>query len=118
MMSEGLKGPEIHQSLMQHCESRGVALVPEGAGHGIGHSLHQLPSLTYDGRPHEPLISGRAYTAEPVFSSGNGIVNISRNGIAETRDRKPSAYFEVTVFLADNGVRIFGAPDWLDNPPC
>lgn len=118
MMAEGSNGLETHKMLQQHCRFRGVALVPEGAGHAIGHSLHQQPTLTYDGRPHMPLLSGRAYTAEPVFTTGNGIVSISRDGIAETRDKKPSAYFEVTVYLADNRVRICGAPDWLEKPPC
>lgn len=93
-------------------------LVTEAAGHGIGRRLHELPSLTYDGREHPALRAGCLYTAEPIFSAGSGSVEFSGSGSAVTIDGEPSAHFEVTVLLVDHGAHILGGPEWINCPPC
>ncbi len=108
----GQTGREAAGILSQLCAGRGVRLVPEAAGHGIGLGLHQGAPLTYDGRSHEALVAGRAYTVEPVFSAGSGGIRFGDNGEAVTVDAAPSVHFEVTVLLEEDGARILGTPDF------
>ncbi len=117
-MIPGQNGIESAASVLNVTGRWNVSLISEGAGHGIGRKLHVPPSLTYDGRTHEPLRSGCLYTAEPVLSSGNGKVLISSDGSALTADGEPSAHFEVTLLLIRHGTQILGSPDWIEHPPC
>ncbi len=118
VMKDGMNGIESAQTLSDLCSKRDVTLITEGAGHGIGRRLHEMPSLTYDGRKHEALSAGRLYTAEPIFSSGRGEILISSDGSALTVDSEPSAHFEVTLLLLKHGAHILGAAEWFDHPPC
>lgn len=83
--------------IQQHCHKYNVRVIPEAAGHGIGRRLHDEPKLAYVGHQHETVISGRYYTAEPVFTSGNGQISISEDGSFVTVDKEPAAHFELTV---------------------
>ena len=114
----GQNGLEASETVRKLTESMGLSLIKEGAGHGIGRRIHEIPSLTYDGRVHERLKAGSIYTVEPVLSSGNGEICISRDGSASTVDGEPSAHFEVMVLLTDNSAQVLGAPEWLHHPPC
>ena len=115
---EGHTGEQVSRELKLLCRERGVSLVPEGAGHGIGARLHETPSLTYDGRIHDPLEAGRVYTAEPILSAGDGNVVISPTGEAAGTDGEPTAHFEVSVLSLTEGNQVLGDPDWLWAEPC
>jgi len=118
MIKVGERGIGTTAAVEMITHEYGVSLISEGAGHGIGRGLHFPPSLTYDGRTHEPMVDGFLYTAEPVFTSGKGEINISRNGSAVTIDGEPTAHFELTMLLIRNGTQILGSPEWISHPPC
>ena len=117
-MEDGNTGEESADTIADLCRRYKISLITEGAGHGIGRRLHETPSLTYDGRKHAPTRSGNLYTAEPIFSAGDGSILISLDGSAVTGDGEPSAHFEVTVVLVDHGAHILGAPEWINCSPC
>ncbi|RKX97156.1 MAG: hypothetical protein DRZ90_07190 [Spirochaetes bacterium] len=117
-MKPGQIGVESAETVSNVTGRWNVSLISEGAGHGIGRKMHEPPSLTYDGRTHEPLRSGYFYTAEPVLSSGNGKILIADDGSAVTADGEPSAHFEVTLLLIEHGTQILGSPDWIKRQPC
>ncbi len=106
-------GRENAAKMSDHCKRYDVRLISEGAGHGLGRKLHCNPQLTYDGRLHTPLEDGRAYTIEPVFTSGNGRVRMNSDGSAVTEDGEPTAYFEIAVLIRGNNTVILGNPSWL-----
>ncbi|MCK5736684.1 MAG: M24 family metallopeptidase [Spirochaetaceae bacterium] len=118
IIREKQKGIEVSRYISNLTRERGVSLIREGAGHGIGRRIHELPSLTYDGRTHAPFQADFLYTAEPVFSAGNGEILISTDGSAVSADSEPTAHFEVTMLLLKHGAHILGAPDWINHPPC
>ncbi len=118
IMTPGQIGIESAESVLNISSRWDVSLISEGAGHGIGQKMHEHPSLTYDGRTHEPLRSGCLYTAEPILTSGNGKILIAGDGSAVTADGEPSAHFEVTLLLIKHGTQILGSPDWIQHPPC
>ncbi|MCG8451671.1 MAG: methionyl aminopeptidase [Spirochaetales bacterium] len=104
----GTKGKRVFEVLQGICEHYSVALIREGAGHGIGRRLHQSPSLTYDGRLHEELLGQHFYTVEPVFSAGNSDLLWNEDGSVQTLDASPTAHFEITIVLEDHGPRVLG----------
>ena len=118
VLKVGRIGNESADTLSELCRNRRISLITEAAGHGIGRRLHDIPSLTYDGRKHDPLKAGSVYTAEPIFSAGSGKIIISDNGCAVTADAEPSAHYEVTVLLVEHGAHILGAPEWINRLPC
>ncbi len=117
-ITEGYDGQGVQKALNEICRKYGVAIVDEGAGHGIGSRMHEIPSLTYDGRLHKPLLAGHVYTAEPILSAGSGIVLISSDGEAVSEDNEPTAHFEVTVLALPHGNQVLGAPEWFFKTPC
>lgn len=118
LMKAGRTGRESADAMTRLCRQQEVSLIAEAAGHRIGRRLHELPSLTYDGRRHGALKDGYLYTAEPIFSAGNGEILISPNGSAVTGDTEPAAHYEVTVLLVNHGAHILGGADWFDRLPC
>jgi len=115
---EGENGSGTSALVSELTGASGVSLLTEGAGHGIGRRLHELPSLTYDGRIHDPMRAGRLYTVEPVISPGNGRIGIYGDGSARTEDGEPVAHFEVTFLLIQHGTQILGSPEWINHSPC
>jgi methionyl aminopeptidase len=113
-MFAGSDGSSTSRLIGEMCRKHSVRLVGAGAGHRIGRRLHEIPSITYDGRNHETLKPGLVYTAEPVFTSGNADIYINSSGQAVTSDGKPSAHFEVTVLVLEQAVRVLGSPDWFN----
>jgi len=114
----GERGAGTSAAVSELSADRGVSLLNEGAGHGIGRRLHELPSLTYDGRTHDAMEAGKLYTVEPVITSGSGRISISGDGSALTYDGEPVAHFEVTFLLIRHGTQILGSPEWINHPPC
>lgn len=96
---------------VQTCvEAEGFSVVREFVGHGIGKGLHEDPQIPNfvpgDGRG-VPLKPGMTLAVEPMVNAGLPGVKILRDGwTAVTVDGKPSAHFEHTVAVTDNGPEI------------
>ena len=97
---------DISQAIQGHAESHGYSVVKEFGGHGIGRRLHEDPMvLNYvvDGRGIK-LRPGLVLAIEPMINLGTDFVKILRDGwTVVTVDGKPSAHFEHTVAVTDNG---------------
>jgi len=97
---------DISQAIQGHAESHGYSVVKEFGGHGIGRRLHEDPMvLNYvvDGRGIK-LRPGLVLAIEPMINLGTDSVKILRDGwTVVTVDGKPSAHFEHTVAVTDNG---------------
>jgi methionyl aminopeptidase len=97
---------DISQAVQEHAESHGYSVVKEFGGHGIGRRLHEDPMvLNYvvDG-PGIKLRPGLVLAIEPMINLGTDSVKILRDGwTVVTIDGKPSAHFEHTVAVTDDG---------------
>jgi len=97
---------DIGQAIQEHAESHGYSVVKEFGGHGIGRRLHEDPMvLNYvvDG-PGIKLRPGLVLAIEPMINLGTDFVKILRDGwTVVTVDGKPSAHFEHTVAVTDDG---------------
>lgn len=100
---------DISYAIQNHVEKNGFSVVREFVGHGIGASLHEEPEVPNHGRQHEgPLLkSGMVLAIEPMVNMGTWETRILDNGwTAVTKDGLPSAHFEHTVAVTDNGPEI------------
>jgi methionyl aminopeptidase len=87
-------------------KEHGYGIVKNYGGHGIGRRMHEEP-FVYNFRPGAPgpeLKSGMAICIEPMFNLGTGDVYTEPDGwTVVTNDGKPSAHFEHSVLVTDDG---------------
>ncbi len=100
---------DISRAIQQHAESHGYSIVKELGGHGIGKNLHEDPMvLNYvaDGRGIR-LRPGLVLAIEPMVNMGTDRVRVMADGwTVVTLDGKPSAHFEHTVAVTEEGPEI------------
>lgn len=102
---------DLSRAIQKHAESNGFSLVKEFGGHGIGKNLHEDPMvLNYvvngNGRG-QRLKPGLVLAVEPMVNEGTDQVQILSDGwTVVTLDGKPSAHFEHTVAITENGPEI------------
>jgi methionyl aminopeptidase len=97
---------DLSRAIQTHAESHGYSLVKEFGGHGIGKNLHEDPMvLNYvtDGRGLK-FRPGLVLAIEPMVNMGTDRVQVlSDKWTVVTIDGKPSAHFEHTVAITENG---------------
>ncbi len=100
---------DISYAIQTYVESQGFSVVRQFVGHGIGYSLHEDPQIPNFGLPHqgEVLKKGMVFAIEPMVNMGTWECKILDNGwTAVTRDGLPSAHFEHTVAITEEGPKI------------
>ncbi len=115
-LSQGIKQARINNylsdisyTIQTYVEKHGFSVVRQFVGHGIGRSLHENPEIPNFGIPHqgEILKSGMVFAIEPMVNMGTWECEILENGwTAVTKDGMPSAHFEHTVAITDDGPEI------------
>jgi len=100
---------DISRAIQTHAEGNGFSVVKELGGHGIGKRLHEEPMvLNYvvNGRGIR-LRPGLVLAIEPMVNMGTDQVRILADGwTVVTMDGKPSAHFEHTIAITDQGPEI------------
>ena len=99
----------IGYAVQTHAESNGFSVVRALTGHGIGQKMHEDPSVPNYGRKGTGirLKKGMTIAIEPMINAGTYQVEFLSDGWGVvTKDRKPSAHYENTVAITDNGVEI------------
>ena len=98
---------DIGGAIQEHAESNGYSVVREMVGHGIGRNLHEDPAVPNYGRRRTGirLRRGMALAIEPMINMGRSEVVID-GWSCVTKDKMPSAHYENTVVITDEGVEI------------
>ncbi len=100
---------DISHAVQSCVEREGFSVVREFVGHGIGRQLHEAPQIPNFGSPGQGprLKPGMTLAIEPMINAGGHGVKILEDGwTAVTLDGKPSAHFEHTVVITENGPEI------------
>ena len=100
---------DISAAIQTHAEGRGYSLVKEFSGHGIGRKLHEEPAvLNYVVNGRGILLKpGLVLAIEPMVSLGTDKVRVLPDRwTVVTQDGKPSAHFEHSVAITENGPEI------------
>jgi methionyl aminopeptidase len=102
---------DIGHAITDEAHKRGMSVVREYVGHGIGRRFHQEPSI-----PHFPnrqarldrIEPGICFTIEPMINLGTRetMLDQSDGWTVRTRDGKLSAQFEHTIMMTEDGPEI------------
>ena len=102
----GNMGHAIHM----YAKSQGYTVVEEIGGHGVGLEFHEDPFVSYvTPKGTEMLmVPGMVFTIEPMVNAGTAeIYQDADNGwTIYTDDGKPSAQWEVTVAVTEDGCEV------------
>ncbi|MBI4473647.1 MAG: type I methionyl aminopeptidase [Acidobacteria bacterium] len=97
---------DISAAVQRHAEANNYGIVREFCGHGIGRSLHEDPPvLNYVQNGKGPKIKpGLVLAIEPMINLGTDKVKVLEDGwTVITADGKPSAHFEHTIAVTQDG---------------
>ena len=112
----GCRLGDVSHAIQKFVERNGFSVVREFVGHGIGRQLHEEPEVPNYGMPGRgPLLKeGMVLAIEPMVNIGTWRSEILDNGwTAVTGDRLPSAHFEHTVAVTDQGPEILTGREGL-----
>lgn len=97
---------DVAAAVQQHVENNGFSVVRQFVGHGIGTQLHEPPEIpNYSRSEATPrLLAGMILAIEPMVNMGVAEVKVLRDGwTVVTADKQPSAHFEHSVAVTENG---------------
>lgn len=97
---------DISHAVQTHVEEAGFSVVRDFVGHGIGSALHEDLQIPNFGRPGvgARLKAGMVLAIEPMVNLGGHEVEILEDRwTAVAKDRRPSAHFEHSVAITDEG---------------
>lgn len=101
---------DIGNVIQNHAHKNGFSVVRDLCGHGVGLKFHDDPEVSHYGRKGTGmlLVPGMCFTIEPMINMGDWHVFIdSENGwTVVSEDELPSAQWEHTILLTDNGPEI------------
>ncbi len=103
---------DISSAIQQYVENRGLSVVREYTGHGIGRNMHedpQIPNFGIAGRG--PLLKkGMTLALEPMVNVGDWRTRLEDdNWTVRTSDGSLSAHFEHTIAITDDDAVILTA---------
>ncbi|MGB0718731.1 MAG: type I methionyl aminopeptidase [Alphaproteobacteria bacterium] len=111
---------DVGAAIQKVADKGRFSVVTEFAGHGVGQQFHEPPTVVHTGQAGAGVVlhPGMIFTIEPMLNVGKPGSRLGRDGWrASTRDGKPSAQFEHTIGVTNNGFEVFTlSPKGLDRP--
>jgi len=101
---------DMADAVNRHAKENGYSIVVDIGGHGVGLEFHEDPFVSYvTPKGTEMLmVPGMVFTIEPMVNAGTAeIYQDADNGwTIYTDDGKPSAQWEVTVAVTEDGCEV------------
>lgn len=98
---------DISVAVQQHVEKHGFSVVKQFVGHGIGTALHEgpeVPNYSSSNKRTPRIIAGMVLAIEPMVNYGTFEVKVLKDGwTVITKDKLPSAHFEHSVAITEEG---------------
>lgn len=99
---------DIGRAIGEHAHKNGYSVVRDLCGHGVGLKFHDAPDVDhYDtGEQGMLLVPGMVFTIEPMINMGTWEVFVDEEDdwTVVSEDEKPSAQWEHTFLMTENGV--------------
>lgn len=108
-LHHGVRVGDIASAVESVIKPHGYGIVRELVGHGVGHELHEAPDIPNYGKPGTgvELEAGMTIAIEPMVNLGGDAIQVEPDGwTITTRDGKPSAHFEHTVLITQDGAEV------------
>ncbi len=109
MAQSGNRLSDISHSIQVFVEAKGMSIVRDYVGHGIGREMHEPPQVPNFGSPGRGirLKRGHVLAIEPMVNWGSPEVRtLIDNWTVVTEDGSLCAHFEHTVAITDDGPQI------------
>lgn len=103
---------DIGAAVMSVVEGTGFGIIRDLVGHGVGRQVHEEPQVPNVGRQgYGPALQvGMVLAIEPMLSGGSDrIRTLEDQWTVVTVDGSPSAHFEHTVAITEDGPRVLTA---------
>jgi len=101
---------DMSQAVHEHAVKNGYSVVREIGGHGCGVQFHEEPWVNHIGQPDEGIlfVPGMTFTIEPMVNMGKPDVweDEDDGWTIRTEDGKPSAQWEYTILVTEDGTEI------------
>lgn len=106
----GVKIGDVSHAIEEFAHKKGLSVVEELVGHGLGTSIHEDPDIPNYGEAGVgiTLKEGMTIAVEPMLNLGSKEVCMTDQDdwVIVTEDGYPSAHFEHTVLVTKNGYEI------------
>lgn len=101
---------EVGKAIEHHAKRNGFSVVRDLCGHGVGLEFHEDPEVNHY-NTHERgmlLVPGMVFTIEPMINMGTWRVFVDEEDgwTVVTEDEKPSAQWEHTFLVTEDGLEI------------
>lgn len=101
---------DVGYAINTHAEKNGYSIVVEIGGHGVGLDFHEEPWVSHIGQPGADIVlaPGMIFTIEPMVNMGEADVwqDEDDGWTVRTEDGLPSAQWEYTVLVTEQGAEI------------
>jgi len=108
----GRKWSQVARLMQKYAESRGLSVVREFVGHGIGQQMHEDPKVPNFVskelvKNDIELRPGLVIAVEPMCNlGGREVLTLDDGWTVVTADRQPSAHYEHTIAVTDSGAAV------------
>lgn len=109
VIKNGVHLGDVSHAIEEYAEEHHLGVVKELVGHGVGTKLHEDPEVPNYGKAGTgPILkTGMVIAVEPMLNLGTAdIYMLDDDWTILTDDGKPSAHFEHTVVVRDDGYEI------------
>lgn len=101
---------EVGKAIEHHAKRNGFSVVRDLCGHGVGLEFHEDPEVDHY-NTHERgmlLVPGMVFTIEPMINMGTWRVFVDEEDgwTVVTEDEKPSAQWEHTFLVTEDGLEV------------
>ncbi|MCH9630921.1 MAG: Methionine aminopeptidase [Chlamydiia bacterium] len=113
ILKPGVKIYEIGEAIESYATSEGYSVVNAFVSHGVGLEFHEEPQVPHHyNNVKTPLAPGMTFTVEPMINVGvrEAVIDKNDRWTARTADNKPSAQWEHTVLITQDGYEILTKP--------
>ncbi len=101
---------DIGNAIEKQAKKNGYSVVRDLCGHGVGLAFHEEPEVAHFGRKGTGmlLVPGMVFTIEPMINMGTWEVFVDEDDewTVVTEDELPSAQWEHTFVMTENGVEV------------
>ena len=108
VIKEGAHLNEIGNAIEEYALKNGLGVVRELVGHGVGTSIHEDPDVpNFYTNDTTRLKKGMVLAVEPMLTLGERYIYMEDDDwTIKTEDGLPSAHFEHTIVVTENGYEI------------
>ncbi|MBM3183961.1 MAG: methionyl aminopeptidase [Chlamydiae bacterium] len=99
----------IGKVIEDYAREHDCSVVNQFVGHGLGKAMHEPPEIPHHyNKSHIVMATGMIFTIEPMINIGvrEGVIDPIDQWTVRTKDGKPSAQWEHTILITENGSEV------------